>query len=316
VLHVTYWSNESRFSSDNKEPPPSYQDAISDYDNSPIRPSVALSGDDHQSMRRYMQCRGDDKSLTLGVASDELQRRSEEGAPALEQHWNLQAPCPKNDRDVSESAPLPVEAEDVLRTHQEITSGSLSPMRMQANMACRIERVSWASKTDEERVLDQHFGVVSRECAKTVREPSSQCVTDTRSADGFHLAADGPSSSQLHSSPTSTHDDVDASSSHEVYRETSSSERSASQEYVSVVRSDDCKVNHLSLARACITTSVGSLKQAKVTMGTTQRPVPPRKTLRCHPRYLHCRDPNRQCSSIAGWYSRPRSRLTRKSHGR
>ncbi|KAI9463134.1 hypothetical protein HD554DRAFT_1415597 [Boletus coccyginus] len=175
-------------------------------------------------MRQYTQYYGDDKSSTLNVTSDEFQRRSEEGAPALEWNWNLQATCPKNDNDVGESVPLPVEAEDALRTHQEIMN----------------EGVSWASETDEERVLDQHIGVVPRKCANTVHESSSQFFTDMRSANGFHPAANGSPSSQLHSSDaTSTHDDVDAPSSYEVHREASSSERSTSQEYVCIVRSDE-----------------------------------------------------------------------------
>ncbi|KAI9463136.1 hypothetical protein HD554DRAFT_2124861 [Boletus coccyginus] len=218
------WQINIQWIPDNKEPPPSYEDAVSDYDNSPIGPSDALSGDDRQSMRQYTQYYGDDKSSTLNVTSDEFQRRSEEGASALEWHWNPQATCPKNDSDVGESVPLPVEAEDALRTHQEIMN----------------EGVSWASETDEERVLDQHIGVVPRECANTVHESSSQFFTDTRSANRFHPAANGSPSSQLHSSDaTSAHDDVDAPSSYEVRREVLSSERSTSQEYVCVVRSDE-----------------------------------------------------------------------------
>ncbi|KAI9566603.1 hypothetical protein HD554DRAFT_2274278 [Boletus coccyginus] len=46
------------------------------------RPSDALSRDDCQSMRQYIQCYRDNKSSTLDVTSDEFQQRSKEGASA------------------------------------------------------------------------------------------------------------------------------------------------------------------------------------------------------------------------------------------
>ena len=56
-------------------------------------------------------------------------------------------------------------------------------------------------------------------CSESLRESSSQDVTDTCNADGSRLAANG--SSRLHSSEAaSIHDDVDASSSHGVQQET------------------------------------------------------------------------------------------------
>lgn len=67
-------------SSGSKEPPPSYQDAVSTYKNSPIQPSDVLSGDDRQSLRPYAQYRGDEKSSTRNAASNEFRRRSEGGA--------------------------------------------------------------------------------------------------------------------------------------------------------------------------------------------------------------------------------------------
>ncbi|KAI9566599.1 hypothetical protein HD554DRAFT_2040149 [Boletus coccyginus] len=78
------WQINIQWILDNKEPPPSYEDIVLDYDNSPIGPSNALLVDHHQCMRQYMQCYGDDKSSTLDITSDEFQQRSEEGASALE----------------------------------------------------------------------------------------------------------------------------------------------------------------------------------------------------------------------------------------
>ena len=105
VLHAAYSNDDvGSFSSDCKEPPPSYQDAVSDYEYSPIQPSDALPEDDRQSVRGYAQYRGDQKSSTINVASDESRRRSEE-------------------------------REGVLGTHQEIPSVFLRHVRMQTNIS-------------------------------------------------------------------------------------------------------------------------------------------------------------------------------------
>jgi hypothetical protein len=137
------------FSNDCKEPPPSYQDAVSDYEYSPIQPSDALPGDDCQPPRRYAQYRGDRKSSTINAANDEFQRRSEEGASALERRRALQATYPRNDRDVGESILVPVEPEDVLGTHQEIPSVSLRHVRVLANISVGLRESVWRQRLIE-----------------------------------------------------------------------------------------------------------------------------------------------------------------------
>lgn len=105
--------------SDDNEPPPNYQDAISDYEYPSARPNGSLTGDAHRSLRQYTQCFDDQKSGSLNAPSNELWQRSEEGVTAL------QVTCPGNDRGGSESI-LPREKDEKsLDTHQEILSVSL-----------------------------------------------------------------------------------------------------------------------------------------------------------------------------------------------
>ncbi|KAG6371816.1 hypothetical protein JVT61DRAFT_9177 [Boletus reticuloceps] len=89
---------------DGKEPPPSYEDAISDYHKSPMLSSDdALPEDDHQSLGQYAQFYGDDKSSIAHAASNEFRRQPEEGTSALEQRSAFQAIRATNDRGVDES---------------------------------------------------------------------------------------------------------------------------------------------------------------------------------------------------------------------
>jgi hypothetical protein len=138
-------------------------------------------------------------------------------------------------------------------------------------------------------------------CSESLRESSSQGVTDTCNADGSRPAANGSTNSRIHSSDAaSVHDDVDAASSHEVQQETSSGENNTShwQKYGCVLCSGDCKADHLSPACAWMNALVGSLERMKMTTRKIQCLTPPRKTLRRRPRYLFRRNPNRQSSSI------------------
>ncbi|KAF8553143.1 hypothetical protein OG21DRAFT_1283970 [Imleria badia] len=148
---------------DSKEPPPSYQDAVSDYEYSSVQPSDALTGDEYLSLRQRTQHSGGQKSGTLNVASNEFRQGSEEGASALERRSALRATLLRNDKEVGESTSLPVEGEAVLGTRQKLS----------------IQGVGSASKTDGERVLDQQIGVVSRECASTSGAVTTQHPVET-----------------------------------------------------------------------------------------------------------------------------------------
>lgn len=118
--------------SDREEPPPSYQDAISDGNNSDIQPS---DGDDRQSLRPYGQYCSDEKAKTHNTASNEICLRSEEGTSTLERRCAFRITCPESDEDADESIPSLVHTEDVLEVHQQILLVPPCHVRMQANMA-------------------------------------------------------------------------------------------------------------------------------------------------------------------------------------
>lgn len=113
--------------SDNNEPPPSYQDAVSvNDDNSPMSPrdvfTDVFTGDDHLSLKHHTQDCIDEKSTTLNPAYNEFQLPSKEGASAPEQWLALPATFPRDDRNFGESTPPPTEAEDLHGMCQKTSS--------------------------------------------------------------------------------------------------------------------------------------------------------------------------------------------------
>lgn len=157
---------------DRNEPPPSYQDVVSNYNTSSTQSSDVLPEDDHQSPRSYAQYRGDKKSSTLDTSSNGFRRRSEEGTSVLERRRAFRATFPINDKNVGKPTLLSVHPKGVLGANQENLSVSLRRVRMQLTCAFRIDGGSSASKFDGERVLGQHTGVmvVSSECASSTLE--------------------------------------------------------------------------------------------------------------------------------------------------
>ncbi|KAF8129956.1 hypothetical protein EV363DRAFT_274308 [Boletus edulis] len=85
-MNSDYWWQVNTWIPDGKEPPPSYEDVISDYHKSPMLSSDALPEDDHQSL-----------------GHNEFRRQPEEGTSALEQRSASQAIRATNDRGVDES---------------------------------------------------------------------------------------------------------------------------------------------------------------------------------------------------------------------
>lgn len=126
VRNVTLYLPKILTFSDRKEPPPSYQDAVSDYNS---KPSDVLPGDDDQALKPHAQYLEDKKSNTLGASSSGFGQQSEEGSSVLEQRGALRATIHMNDKNVAQSTSSSVRPEDVAEAGQENLSVSLRHVR-------------------------------------------------------------------------------------------------------------------------------------------------------------------------------------------